>query len=170
MKKLLFITFLCFVLISLKAQEAFQVPTLTDANKHSMMVFQTNGFVLNTINYAKSMGKTVEDVANFTGDQFKTSWNKENGFTGFVNGTLYNWLCFVTNNNIEILDQSNRMISFKTNTLFPDLKKNSTQFNVTYEDYLTFMRIVHEKVADYLGAVYSQTSTEDGMVITIKKK
>jgi hypothetical protein len=170
MKKLLSVSFLCFLLISLKAQDTFQVPALTDADKHARAVFQTDGFILNTINYAKSLGKTVEDVANFTGEQFKYTWNKEKGFPEFVNGTLYNWSCFTPNSKIEILDQSGTMIKFKTNTISPDLKKNGMQFNVTYDEYLIFMRIVHEKIAEYFGADYSQASIEDGMIITIKKK
>ena len=170
MKKVFSVLLLCFVVISAKAQESFQVPALTDADKHARAVFQTDGFILNTINYAKSLGKTVEDVASFTGEQFKFTWNKEEGFSALVNGTLYNWSCFTPNSKIEILQQSGTMVKFKANTISPNLKKDGQQFGVTYDDYLTFTRIVHEKIAEYFGADYSQTTTDDGMIITIKKK
>lgn len=169
MKGSISIMTLCFLFGTLVAQEPFKVPELTDAVKHSMMVFQTNGMILNTINYAKSMGKTVEEVAIFTGDQFKTGWNKENGFVGFVNGTIRNWICFIPNSTVEILEQSNNMIKYKTGVVFPNLKKDSPQFNVSYSEYLTFYRIVYERVGEYLGAEYSQSVVEDGIIVTIKK-
>ena len=46
----------------------------------------------------------MEDVANFAGEQYKTTWNKENGFEGFVRGTLYNWVYFLPKGEVTILD------------------------------------------------------------------
>lgn len=155
MKRTISVLTLCFLFGTVITQETFKVPELTEAVKHSRMVYQTNGMILNTINYAKSMGKTVEEVAAFTGDQFKTGWNKGKGFVGFVKGTLSNWICFIPNGPIEILEQSGNMIKYKTGNIFPDLKKNKPQFNVSYSEYLTFYRIVYEKVAEYLGEDYS---------------
>jgi hypothetical protein len=170
MKRPLLLLGLCFIIGALNAQEAFKAPELTDAAKYSMTLFQTNGFILNIINYGKSMGKTVEEIAAFTGDQFKAGWNKDMGFTGYVNWTMNIWTIFTPGSNLEIREQSKDIISFKTGVIFPDLKKNSPQFNVTYEEYLTFFKIISQKVADHMGAAFSLSVVDDGLLIILKKE
>jgi hypothetical protein len=131
--------------------------------------YQADNFIINSINYAKSLGKNVEDIASFTGDQFKTSWNRANGYNGFATGMLSNWRLVVPTGELKILEQDDNHIVFSANKLFPNLI-NGPQFNVTYEDYLTFYRVVSEKVAEYMGAVYKQETTPEGVLITINKK
>jgi hypothetical protein len=132
--------------------------------------YQADYFVINSINYAKSIGKKVEDIASFTGDQFKTGWNKSAGYSGFVNGTLDNWRSVIPRGGIKIMEQDSSHIIFSANKMFPELKKNGSQFNVTYDEYLAFYRIVFEKFADYLGAIYKQETKPDGVLVTITKK
>ena len=170
MKKIFSVPVLLLWISSAIAQDSFIVPDISDANKLARMVFQANGFILNSINYAKSIGKTLEDVAIFTGDQFMYTWNKDDGYAGFVRGTLSNWVCFIPDGGIEILEQSGNMIKFRAREIYPDLKMAGSFFNVTYEEYLTFLRIVHEKIAGYLGSEYSQEVTPEGLMVTIKKK
>jgi hypothetical protein len=170
MKRPILLLGLCFIIGALNAQEAFKAPELTDATKYSMTLFQTNGFILNTINYSKSLGKTVEETATFTGDQFKAGWNKDMGFAGYVNWTMNIWTIFIPDSKLEILGQSNDMIRFKTGIIFPDLKKNSPQYNVNYEEYLTFLKIISQKVADYMEAEFSLSVVDDGLIIILKKK
>jgi hypothetical protein len=169
MKKIFSVPFLLLWITSLIAQESFVIPVFSDANKHARMVFQANGFILNSINYAKSMGKTLEDLAVFTGDQFMYTWNKEEGYAGFVKGTLSNWVCFIPDAEIEILEQSDNMIKFRTREIYPDLKAAGSFFNVSYEEYLSFTRIIHERIAGYLGAQYTQEVTPEGLVVTIQR-
>ena len=130
---------------------------------------QSDGFLINSINYAKSLGKSVEDVASFTGDQYKTRWNQANGFNGFVNGMLSNWSSMVPQGELKTLEQDDNHIVFSANTMLTGLKTNP-QFNVTYDDYLLFIKIVCEKIADYMGAIYKQETTPDGVLVTITKK
>jgi len=145
-------------------------PNVPVADRYLNMVGQINSFLLNSINYAKSMGKTVEDIANFTGDQFKTSWNKANGYNGFVNGVKYNWVCFVPNGELKVLEQDDNHIKFSMKNIFPYLKNNSPLYNVTYDEYLTFIKITHSKIAEYLEAEYTQKVVNDELIVTIKKK
>ena len=132
--------------------------------------YQADIFVINSINYAKSLGKNVEDIAGFTGDQFKTGWNKEAGYDGFVNGTLNNWRSIVPKGELKILEQDDSLIVFSANNMLTGLKSSGPQFNVTYDELLTFFRVAHEKIANYLGAIYTQKTTQDGVVVTISKK
>jgi hypothetical protein len=145
-------------------------PDIPVADRYMMMVGQTNSFILNSINYAKSMGKTVEDIANFTGDQFKTSWNKADGYNGFVNGVKYSWVSFIPNGELKILEQDDNHFKFSVKDIFPYLKNNSPQLNVTYNEYLTFIKIVDERIAEYMGAEYIQKVDNGEIVVTITKK
>jgi hypothetical protein len=124
---------------------------------------------VNSINYVKSIGKSVEDLASFTGDQYKSGWNKTEGYNGFVSGVLYYWRVFVPIGELKILEQDNNHVVFSANKMLTQLK-NSPQFNVTYEDYLTFYRITFEKIADYMDVIYKQETTPDGVLVTVTKK
>jgi len=145
-------------------------PVISEADRYSNAVAQFKYMILNSINFAKSKGVSVENIARFTGDQFKTSWNKEMGYDGFVKGTLRNWLTFVPNGEFKMLESDDNHIKLSVDNIYPWLKNDGPQMNVSYDDYLKFFRIVHEQIADYLGAVYSQEITPDGLVITITKK
>ena len=50
---------------------------------------QADIFLVNLINYAKSIGKSVGDIASFTGDQIKTGWNEADGYICFEKITDY---------------------------------------------------------------------------------
>jgi hypothetical protein len=170
MKKLFLFTITVLFVTAIVAQEKFVVPEISDAQKHSRMIGQTNAIILNFINYAKSQGNSVEDLAKFTGDQFKTSWNKENGWEGFAKGCLNNWTIFTPDNKLVILEQSETMIKFQSKTPYMWLKNNGPQYNVSYDEYMTFLKISHTIIGEYLGADISFKEVEDGLILTIKKK
>jgi hypothetical protein len=170
MKKLILITVTILFVTSIIAQDKFVVPEISDAQKHSRMVGQTNAFILNFINYAKSQGDSVEDLAKFTGDQFKTSWNKENGWEEFAKGCLNNWTIMTPDNKLVILKQSETMLKFQSKTPFVWLKNNGPQYNVSHDEYMTFLKINHKIIGEYLGADISFTDASDGLILTIKKK
>ncbi len=150
------------------APEGF--PVISEADRYSNALAQANYFILNSINYAKSKGRNVEDIAKFTGDQFKTTWDKADGYDGFVSGFLYNLSTFMPAGEFKMLERDNNYIKFSVDNIYPWLKNNSPQMNVSYNEYLKFLRIIHERIADYLGAVYTQETTPNGVVITISKK
>jgi hypothetical protein len=129
--------------------------------------YQPDFFVLNSISYAKSLGKKVEDIASLMGDQIKTGWT--GGYNGLVNGMLYNWGVLVQKRDLKIIEQDSNHIVFNVNKLFTGLK-TAPQYNVTYNDYLTMYNVACQKIADYMGATYKQEATPDGVRVTISKK
>jgi len=131
--------------------------------------YQADNFIINSINYAKSLGKNVEDIAAFTGDQFKTGWNREAGYDGFVNGAINNWRNMGSKDKFKILEQDDSHVVFSAGSICPALKSSGSQYNVTYDEYLTFISIVMEKIADYMGSVYKQETTREGVEVTISK-
>lgn len=127
---------------------------------------RSNNNVTSSINYVKSLGKNVEEYAGYVGDQYKTLWNQTNGFTGFVNNVVYYWRTYSPFGEFKILEQDENHIVFSANKVFSDLKVNP-QLNVTYDDYLTYYRVIYKKIADYLGVSYTQETTADGILITV---
>ena len=136
MKKIIFTLFLSFVVVSISAQEAFIVPELSLTEKLEFMVGETDGFVLSSISYAKSEGKSVEDVASYTGKLFAELWDKDGGFNALVNGVLHNIVCI--NGKAVILEQSETMVKISTSAFYPYLQKRGSLFNVTYDEYVKF--------------------------------
>ena len=170
MKKLfVLIPALCFTLNLATAQDPFKLPEITDAAKWQHMAFQANGLMVNTINYAKSLGKTVEEAARFTGEQFKTSWDKEAGFNGFVNGMLYINTCFFPQSTLEIMDQSATAVKFSVD-LPAGFMESFPIYSITLEEYLEFWEGIVVIVGDYLGAVYAHELKDHLLTVTIKKK
>lgn len=170
MKQLLLAPILCLLITSTTiAQENFKIPEITDAEKFANMAGQANALIVNSINYAKSLGKSVDDIANFSGEQFKTSWNKEMGFNGFVNGILYNSICFFPKAEISILEQSDKIVKYRI-FFDPEFIKSFPMLNVTFEEYLSFQKGVVIKIGEYLGAEYSHELKDNVLYVTIKKK
>jgi hypothetical protein len=151
------------------AQEIFKVPKIRNSENYANMSGQATGLIATSINYAKSLGKSVDDFAYFTGDIFKTSWNKEMGFNGFVNGMIYNSIGFFPGAKITILEQSENMIKYKI-ILTPEFIKKFPLFNVTLDEYLMFHKGVVLKIGEYLSANYSHEFTGNEINVTIVKK
>ncbi len=123
-------------------------------------------FLINSLNYAKSLGKTVDEFARFTGEQYKSWWNNEN----FIAGVLHNWQMWTPSENFNILEQDEDHVIFTANNMFSSLKMNGSMFNVSYEDYLSFFKTVFEKISEDLSVGYNQENTPDGVRITVAKR
>ena len=172
MKKLL-VTISLITVFSMSYAQDFSVPERTIVQKHNRAVYLTYLNIITAIAYAKSTGKTAADYSVYTGDLFKTSWNKENGFNGFVNGVLGNYESFRRDQDppMEILEQSQDNLVLKWKINYKNIFEDGPRYNVTYEDFNQWFDIVYNKIADYLGATYEQEVMEgDWLKITIIKK
>jgi hypothetical protein len=132
--------------------------------------YQTDRYLIYLINYARSLGKDVEDIAGFMTSQVKPGQDPENDYKNFVNGMLSNWRAMVPKGDLKILERDDNHIVFSADNMLTGIKRNGPQLNVTYDDYLAFYRLVFEKVAGYMSAAYKQETTADGVVVTISKK
>ena len=170
MNRLILVVFTSLLSVTIMAQGKFSVPALTDLQKYQNAAIQWNASWLIHISYAKSLGKSVEDVAGFVGDQLKATFNKAGGFNGFVQGMLYTMVSLVPYGTVEIGKQADNEIVYKVTGLYSDLREGGSVFNVNWDDYLKFIETVYSKAADYFGADYSQKDTDEGLIVTIKKK
>lgn len=170
MQRMLF--FLCVSLVAMTAfaQEKFSVPTPSDLQKYQLAAIQWNGAYLMQINYAKSLGKPVAEVAGFVGDQLKGTWSRAAGFDGFVQGLLYLTVALVPYGGVEIIDQSENGLVYRVTGFFSELKEGGSILNVDYGEFLQFWEIVFSRQADSFGAKYTQQDTDEGLLVTIRKR
>lgn len=166
------ITLLCISWLTLPAfpQGKFTVPLLTDLQKYQNAALQLNASYLIQIYFAKSLGRTVEEVAIFFGDQVKSTWNPTGGYKGFVQGMLYTMVSLVPYGSVEITEQTENGLVFKVTGLYTELKEGGSIYHVTWEEYIKFLETAYSRVADYIGAKYSLKVTDEGLIVTIRKQ
>ena len=121
------------------------------------------------ISYAKSLGKTPEDAGGYVAEQVKTSWNKEMGFEGYVNTILYIWASLNPDGAVTIVEQAEGKIVFKAPSTYNTLKMMGSDMNVSYDEYLRFLRVRYGKLAEYLNASITLNDSADGLTVTILK-
>lgn len=136
---------------------------------NTLSYLRGDNFLINSINFAKSSGESVESFAAFTGNQFKMGWPQNMELRFFVFNVNNNWSSIVRPENRKVLEMDENHAVLQFTNLLPDLK-NAPMFNVTYDDYLNFVRIVFEKIADHIGMIYTQENIPDGVKISILKK
>ena len=68
------------------------------------------------------------------------------------------------------MEQSGEEIVYRVTGFFPELKEGGSILNVDYSEFLEFWEIVFERQADYVGAKYSHKDTDEGLIVTIRKK
>ena len=170
MKRSIIILALSLLATTVFSQGKFTVPSPTEMQKYYLAAYNWNVMYLIQISYAKSAGKAVEDVAEFTGDHLRSTWLKKGGFETFVNGMLNLMICMVPYGSVEIIEQENDIIKFKVFGLYAELKEAGTILNVTWGEYLKFLDISFSRQADYMGSMYSQKDTDDGLIFTLTKK
>lgn len=130
---------------------------------------QADQFALMNISYAKAMGKTPEDAGKFTGDMFKTGWNTMEGFAPVAQVLYSNWNSSVSPENARILEQDDNHMVFTIDKLFPELKLGNV-FNVSYDDYLSYLNSAFQSIAESKGILYKQEKTPSGVKITMNRK
>lgn len=132
--------------------------------------YDVDYFLINSINHAKSMGQSVEQFADFTGNQFKTAWNQKMELNGIVNGIKNNWGSIVKSENMKVLEQDENHVVLLFTDFLVNLKDNGPFFNVSYDDYIIFYKVTFEVIADHLGFIYTQETVPNGVKVTVAKK
>lgn len=170
MKKLLFTGLALLIAVGITAQEPFKVHKPFIEQKLGNMIGQWDMMAIVSISFAKKEGKAAMEYGLFVGEQFKTTWNKEKGFEGFVNGLLWNMSCFSVEPEMEIISQSADRVEFKCLKMAQYLEKNQPVYNVSYQEYLDFVTGIISVIADHMDSIHELHVDEEWMYITCEKK
>lgn len=172
MKKLLSIAICLVFVISVFGQEKFAVPERTAEQKHKRTMYQSWSIYAAGINYAKSQDVPAYEYGKYIGNLFAQSWNKENGFDGYVKGMIYNLENFRIDSDGQIIveEKDDGSVIIKWPAI--SFKKYFPEGNpyASFQEAMDCMRGINEPIADYLGCTIIFEIFEDSIIYTIKKK
>jgi hypothetical protein len=150
---------------------------MTDSQKHASAYYLMNYAIIITADFEKSNGRSIDDMAKHMGELFKTTWNPNESFNGFVKGVLKNWELFRTTSDpkMQIIKQTDEIFQFKTplniNNLYLNEAYKNVCKNVSAKELLSIYETIFKTIADYLGYTYQQKLLDNGnwIELTITK-
>jgi hypothetical protein len=172
MKKLLSFAICLIIIVNAFGQAKFSIPERTHEQKHQSTMSQFWGFYAAGINFVKSQGTSPYEYGKYIGNLFAPSWNKENGFEGLVNGTIFIWENFRTDADgpiaIKEKDDGSVIIKLPVDTWKKYLPEGNPY--ASFKDAMECMQGIMEPIADHMGSSFNQEVTEDSIIYTFKKK
>jgi len=170
MKKLVAILCFSMSLLSAISQEKFSVPVMTDQEKINGLASSWNTLNIYLISQGKSLGKSIEEIATYTGDLYMADMDKSIGFNGYAKTLIQGWVGTAPTGNVEITEQTGDKIVLKVTNFCNQLKEKGTRYNVSYQDYIKYLEYRGNRVFGVFGGTYSIKDTKDGLIITMQKK
>lgn len=170
MKKLVVFFYYSLFFLSAFAQEKYSVPVMTDQEKINSLASSWNTLNLYIISHAKSLGKSIEDVATFTSDLYISGLDKSVGFDGYANGLIRGWVGTAPTGKVEITEQTDNKVVLRVTNFYSQLKEKGTLNNVSYQEYIKYLEFRGNRVFGVFGGTYSIRDTKDGLIITMQKK
>lgn len=172
MKKLVSISIGLVFILNAFGQDKFNVPERTPEQKHQRTLSQFWTFYAAGINFAKSQNISPYEYGTYVGKLFALSWNKENGFEGFVNGMIFNWENFRTDADGEIIikekDDGTVIVKYPLAAWKKFLPEGNPY--ASFQESLECLKGVIEPIAEYMGCSCTQEVVEELIIYTITKK
>lgn len=125
---------------------------------------------LDMIQYAKSLGKSPEDIGKFWAEHAKKDWAAEMKYEDYQNTIVNNFRNNTPKDGFTILEEDENHVVFTSNGMFSNLKKSGTLNDVTYEEYLKLGETFWTQVGDHVGADFTKEITADGLKISLSKR
>ena len=160
MKYLTLLTICLLIVNFLSAQQQFAVPEVTPEQKQEILYNHVVGYAITGIGFAKSKGATPKEFGEFIGTQFKSYWDPTAGFPVFVNGMLFILTGMHQDNEMQIIEQSDKIIRFKLKNV--DLSfKNGPVFGVTYDEFMECSEGIISTLAQHMNISFSHKVTDE---------
>jgi len=160
MKSITIIISLIFSITVINAQQHFSVPQITTEQKQEILYNHVIAYAAAGIGFAKTKGATPEEFGEYIGAQFKPFWNPADGFPSFANGMLFILGGMHPDNELKIVEQSDKMIRFKLKNV-DFLFQNGTAFGTTYDEFLACSNGIISTLAEHMDVGFNYI-TEDG--------
>lgn len=125
---------------------------------------------LNMILYAKSLGKSPEDIGKFFAERAKKEWGADIKYEDLQNVIVNNFRDITPKNGFTILEEDSDHVVFTSTGMVPNLKKNGTLNEVTYEEYLKLGETFWAQVGDHAGADFKEEITDQGLTVSVSKR
>ena len=176
MKKLTAIVFGLIVFVSGidfaqdNAATDLNLPKMTIEQRMNRLMLNTAGVIANSIGYIKSIGGNASDLGKYIGNVFSEGWSslKGSGPKVFVE-TMYKNYQSDLDNKFEILEQTDKSVTYKVNRFLGSKMAYYYNDNVTEQDIDDCYEQLISTIANSVGLKYSQEVVPDGVVITISE-
>jgi len=173
MKKIILLTVIIFLSISVSGQEIFKVPELTVGEKHSNMVFMFWANLAPGIKFAKDHSISPYEYGTYYGKLFAVNRNTETGFVGYAWSVLHNWQLFVreSDKEIEIETESDSLFIFKVpSNIMLDVFGEEGFVGVTAQEMLEMMNGSHAQISGSYGCISKMVLDGEWVVVTVSSK
>jgi hypothetical protein len=169
MKSIIVIFSFLFSITVLNAQQQFSVPQITPEQKHEILYNHVIAYAVTGIGFAKTKGATPEEFGKYIGTHFKPFWNPNDGFPAFTNGMLLIMGGMHPDHELQIIEQSEKMILFKLKNVDYSFQ-NGPVFGITYNEFLACSNEIISTLAEHMNVSFT-SKTENGwyMVELVKK-
>ena len=125
---------------------------------------------LDMIQYAKSLGKSPEDIGKFFAERAKKDWAAELAYEDYQNAIVNNFRNRTPKDGFTIHEEDSDHVVFTSSGMVSNLKKNGTLNEVTYEEFLKLGETFWTEVGDHVGADFSKEITDQGLKVSLTKR
>jgi len=125
---------------------------------------------LDLILYARTLGKSPEDLGKFYAERAKKRWAAELNYEDFQNTVVNNFRNGTPKEGFTIHEEDSDHVVFTSSGMVSNLKKNGTLNEVTYEEYLKLDETFWTEVGDHVGADFSEEITDQGLKVSVTKR
>ena len=148
----------------------FEVPQVTPEQKIEVLYNHVIAYCNTGISFAKTKGTTPKEYGKYIGEQFKPFWNPEDGFSVFANGLMFMLAGMHPDNDMQIIDQSEKMIRFKMKNVDFAFQQGPA-FGTTYEELLECSEGILTTIAEHMNISFTQKITDKVWYeVTLKAK
>ena len=151
------------------AMQSIQFQEISLESKNEYVAWRVDYYICTGIAYAKSMGQSVEDFAEFVGKHHglgnpKTATLATVAFVGHTVLTSY------PSGTIEIISESDSLLVFKSNRPYKDYFKNGQMLGVALDEFERYLWGHVVIMADKLSIDYKYEIKEDEVISTLSYK
>jgi len=125
---------------------------------------------LDMILYAKSLGKSSEDIGKFFAERAKKEWAAELKYEDYQNAIVNNVRNRTPIDGFKILEEDADHVVLTSSGMISNLKKNGTLNEVTYEEYLKLGETFWTEVGDHVGADFRVEIMDQGLKFSVSKR
>jgi len=133
----------------LLAQQALNVPQLTQEQKTEVLFQHVMAYATTGIAFAKSQNVRPGEYVRFIGHSFTPFWDPEGGYQMFAGQLMYILEGMYPDPQMEILEQNETMIRFRMKNV--DLFfRNGPAFGVSLQEFLDCSEGIVSALADFM--------------------